>query len=412
MSTDGNGVHSFFAADGSIERVELGSSARSTRRCATSSSRRRCSRAGDSPVTLERGATPPPGRPQGARAQGADADLVLLDDRVGIVEVYARGRRVVETVSPASRDGSRARITRRCPAVDVGASRLPLSLAAALTQATQFAVVKGSGRHLSPLVFASGIKWWGWSRGLGFFVICGSHLCAVVAHLAGGGRLGRAGDRDERPPRAGERARRHLDRGTDPLAEPHLHRGARRRAHRHAAVAAWVGRPRPQPSFGHLSTLFSAASRSAAVSARCSVRRDALDALGAAVLLGFLAAVDRWGASRARAVELSALLVIRGGDRRNGDRRGHRSARRLHGEPAGARRRDRGRPRAARSCRDRPADDCPHHGAGGLREREAADVLGAGGRAGAARSSASPTLGRRLVAALLGVRGRRLSRAR
>ncbi len=103
MSTDGNGVHAFFADDGRLERLELwpiGSLyeefrdlvldeglalERAVRLITTNVARL---------LRLER---------KGRIAEGTDADLVVLDDRLRIVAVYARGRLVVDQGQPVVR---------------------------------------------------------------------------------------------------------------------------------------------------------------------------------------------------------------------------------------------------------------------------------------------------------------------
>ncbi len=104
MSTDGNGVHSFFAADGSIERVELweiGTLYEEVRDLVR-----------DEKLPLEQAiltVTLNVARllrlddRKGRIRAGADADLVLLDPDLRIAEVYARGRRMLEGGQPVVR---------------------------------------------------------------------------------------------------------------------------------------------------------------------------------------------------------------------------------------------------------------------------------------------------------------------
>ena len=101
LSTDGNGVHSFFAADGSLERVELweiGTLYEEVRDLVR-----------DEDLPLEQAILPVTlnvarllrlDDRKGRVRAGADADLVLLDADLRIAEVYARGRRVVEHGEP------------------------------------------------------------------------------------------------------------------------------------------------------------------------------------------------------------------------------------------------------------------------------------------------------------------------
>lgn len=101
MSTDGNGVHSFFAADGSIERVELwelGTLYEEVRDLVVEE--KLALEQAILPVTLNVARLLRLDDRKGRVRPGADADLVLLDDRVRIVDVYARGRRVVENGQP------------------------------------------------------------------------------------------------------------------------------------------------------------------------------------------------------------------------------------------------------------------------------------------------------------------------
>jgi beta-aspartyl-dipeptidase (metallo-type) len=101
LSTDGNGVHSFFAADGSIERVELweiGTLYEEVRDLVR-----------DEKLTLEQAILPVTlnvarllrlDDKKGRIRPGFDADLVLLDEQLRIVEVHARGRRMLEHGEP------------------------------------------------------------------------------------------------------------------------------------------------------------------------------------------------------------------------------------------------------------------------------------------------------------------------
>jgi beta-aspartyl-dipeptidase (metallo-type) len=104
MSTDGNGVHSFFAADGSIERIELWE-------IGTLYEEVRDLVRGEGmpleqavlPVTLNVARLLRLDDRKGRVRAGADADLVLLDADLRIAEVYARGRRMLEAGQPVVR---------------------------------------------------------------------------------------------------------------------------------------------------------------------------------------------------------------------------------------------------------------------------------------------------------------------
>jgi beta-aspartyl-dipeptidase (metallo-type) len=103
LSTDGNGVHPFFGADGSIDRLELwqiGTLYEEVRDLVL-----------DEGLPLEQAVRPVTLNVarllrlprKGRVVAGADADLVLLDARLRIRDVYARGRRVVESGEPVVR---------------------------------------------------------------------------------------------------------------------------------------------------------------------------------------------------------------------------------------------------------------------------------------------------------------------
>jgi beta-aspartyl-dipeptidase (metallo-type) len=100
LSTDGNGVHPFFGADGAIDRLELwqiGTLYEEVRDLVL-----------DEGLPLEQAVRPVTLNVarllrlerKGRVAPGADADVVLLDARLRIQDVYARGRRVVEHGEP------------------------------------------------------------------------------------------------------------------------------------------------------------------------------------------------------------------------------------------------------------------------------------------------------------------------
>ena len=101
MSTDGNGVHSFFAADGSIERVELweiGTLYEEVRDLVRDE--KLALEQAILPVTLNVARLLRLDDRKGRIRPGSDADLVLLDRDLRIVEVYARGRRMLEGGEP------------------------------------------------------------------------------------------------------------------------------------------------------------------------------------------------------------------------------------------------------------------------------------------------------------------------
>jgi len=102
MSTDGNGVHPFFAADGSLERLELwqiGTLYEEVRDLVL-----------DEGLPLEQAVRPVTTNVarllrlagKGRIVEGEDADLVLLDERLTIVAVYARGRLMVDASQPVA----------------------------------------------------------------------------------------------------------------------------------------------------------------------------------------------------------------------------------------------------------------------------------------------------------------------
>jgi beta-aspartyl-dipeptidase (metallo-type) len=101
MSTDGNGVHPFFAADGSIERLELweiGTLYEEVRDLVRDE--KLALEQAILPVTLNVARLLRLDDRKGRIRAGADADLVLLDGELRIAEVYARGRRMVEGGRP------------------------------------------------------------------------------------------------------------------------------------------------------------------------------------------------------------------------------------------------------------------------------------------------------------------------
>lgn len=168
-----------------------------------------------------------------------------------------------------------------------------LSLGAALTQAAQFAVVKGRARDIPPLVIVAWTQTVAFSAWVLFFVISGhafgapsSAWPAIMASavlVAGmSGLLARASAR-----------------GDISIVGPILALSPAFTVLPDAALSGTL--PTPLGWFGLGLSLIGTMSLSggAAGGGRLPallVRRDARDALGAAFLLGFLAAVDRWGA--------------------------------------------------------------------------------------------------------------------
>jgi drug/metabolite transporter (DMT)-like permease len=170
-----------------------------------------------------------------------------------------------------------------------------LSLGAALTQAVQFAVVKGRARELSPLVIVA------WTQAVAcvawvvFFLVSGHPFVppgpawpAVAASallvLGMSGLLARASAR-----------------GDISIVGPILALSPVFTILPDAMLAG--GLPTPLGWVGLALSLAGTSSLSGAAGAgpfgrlrALFARRDALDALGSAFLLGFLAAVDRWAA--------------------------------------------------------------------------------------------------------------------
>jgi beta-aspartyl-dipeptidase (metallo-type) len=103
MSTDGNGVHPFFGADGGIERLELWQIGTLYREL--------CDLVREEGLPLEQAVRPVTANVarllrferKGQLRPGMDADLVLLDTRLEIEAVYARGRCMVEGGEPIVR---------------------------------------------------------------------------------------------------------------------------------------------------------------------------------------------------------------------------------------------------------------------------------------------------------------------
>ena len=168
-----------------------------------------------------------------------------------------------------------------------------LSLAAAVTQAAQFAVVKGRAREISPLVIVAWtqlVAFLGW---LGFFVVSGHAVvwpgpawvaiaASVVLVTGMSGLIARASARGDISVVGPVYALSPIFTvvpdavlsGAVPTALGFVGIGL--------AVAGTVGLSRGQASGGSMRELFR--------------RSDALDALVAAIFLGVLSAVDRWGA--------------------------------------------------------------------------------------------------------------------
>jgi drug/metabolite transporter (DMT)-like permease len=168
-----------------------------------------------------------------------------------------------------------------------------LSLAAAVTQAAQFAVLKGRAREISPLVIVAWtqlVAFLGW---VGFFLVTGQTLvwpgrawlgiaASVVLVTGMSGLIARASARGDISVVGPVYALSPLFTvvpdavlsGTLPTPLGFVGIAL--------AVAGTVGLSRGAASGGTLRALFR--------------RRDALDALLAAIFLGMLSAVDRWGA--------------------------------------------------------------------------------------------------------------------
>src|SRR5437660_6622039 len=167
-----------------------------------------------------------------------------------------------------------------------------LSLAAALTQAAQFAVVKGRARAIPPLVIVAGTQTVALTVWLGFFLVSGhpftpprSAWPAIAASsilVTGmGGLLARASARGDISVVGPVFALSPIFTvipdavlsGTLPSA------------------LGWIGL-----GLAVAGTITLSGGAAGATLRAVFTRPDARDALGAAVFLGFLAAVDRWGA--------------------------------------------------------------------------------------------------------------------
>ena len=167
-----------------------------------------------------------------------------------------------------------------------------LSLGAAVTQATQFAVVKGRGRELAPLVIVAWTQTVAFVAWLLFFVVTGQGLAvpratwpaiasSAVLVLGMGGLLARASARGDISVVGPVFALSPIFTvipdavlsGTLPSA------------------LGWIGL-----GLAVAGTITLSGGATGATLRVVFTRPDARDALGAAVFLGFLAAVDRWGA--------------------------------------------------------------------------------------------------------------------
>jgi hypothetical protein len=244
-----------------------------------------------------------------------------------------------------------------------------LSLGAALTQAAQFAVVKGRARSIPPLVIVLWTQALAVAAWLAFFAVSGREfvtpgrawpaVAASAALVAGmNALLARASARGDISVVGPVFALSPVFTvvpdavlsGTLPTALGWLGLGLSVAGT--VSLSGGAGR--------RLRTLFA--------------RRDALDALGAAILLGFVAAVDRWGAlamgppsyllcSHGATATLSAAALALSVAPRAHLRQ------RSSGQRAGA-----ARTRPARRHRDRHADHRTDLGARRLRQRHPANV--------------------------------------
>ena len=177
-----------------------------------------------------------------------------------------------------------------------------LSLGAAVTQATQFAVVKGRGRELAPLVIVAWTQTVAFIAWLLFFVVSGQRFAApretwpaiaasAVLVLGMGGLLARASARGDISVVGPVFALSPIFTVVpDAVLSGTL-----------PSALGWVGLALAVAGTVTLS------GGAAGATLRAVFRRtDARDALGAAVILGVLAAVDRWGA---RALGASSYLL-------------------------------------------------------------------------------------------------------
>ena len=178
-----------------------------------------------------------------------------------------------------------------------------LSLGAAMTQAVQFAVVKGRGRAIPPIVIVTWTQAVAALSWVGYFAVTGATLavprsawlavvvCAVLV-LGMSALLARASAR-----------------GDISIVGPVFALSPIFTVLPDAALTGtW---PSPLGWFGLSLSVFGTSALSGQGGlvrglTALFARRDALDALGAAVLLGLVAAVDRWGA---RAIGPPSYLV-------------------------------------------------------------------------------------------------------
>jgi drug/metabolite transporter (DMT)-like permease len=188
-----------------------------------------------------------------------------------------------------------------------------LSLGAAVTQATQFAVVKGRGREIPPLVIVTwtqGVAFLAW---LAFFALTDSPfvapravwpaiLASTLLVLGMSGLLARASAR-----------------GDISIVGPIFALSPVFTVLPDFVLSGTV--PSALGWFGLALAVAGTVTLSGGGLRAVFARRDALDALGAAVLLGFLAAVDRWAAlamgppsylvcSHGATALLTALIVL------------------------------------------------------------------------------------------------------
>jgi drug/metabolite transporter (DMT)-like permease len=166
-----------------------------------------------------------------------------------------------------------------------------LSLAAALTQAAQFAVVKGRARAIPPLVIVTWTQVLAFAAWLGYFGLSGHAFTwpgsawpaialAGVVVTGMSGLLARASAR-----------------GDISIVGPILALSPLFTVLPDALLSGGLPTPLGWLGLALSVTGITSLSGGAAGALRALfARRDALDALGAALLLGLLAAVDRWGA--------------------------------------------------------------------------------------------------------------------
>ena len=167
-----------------------------------------------------------------------------------------------------------------------------LSLGAAVTQAMQFAVVKGRGRELAPLVIVVWTQTVAFVAWLLFFVVTGQGFAvpratwpaiasSAVLVLGMGGLLARASARGDISVVGPVFALSPIFTVIpDAVLSGTL-----------PSVLGWTGL-----ALAVAGTVTLSGGAAGATLRAVFTRPDARDALGAAVLLGFLAAVDRWGA--------------------------------------------------------------------------------------------------------------------